>query len=356
MIPGTHKQRHHWCARMGLFAAFLAAIVAVPAASPAQEEGSIWEARTLVKEAGELMKAVRSAQEAGDAEAAQKRATTFHEKLAKSIQLFGEEDARHSDDLDVLTDYAEALRLHGDSDLAAEVMRRAVTLYPSSGLSWLTLAQSYLEMGDAFTAKAQDAFQQALALSLDKHFEVEAHTGLGAMYYGEGLYEFAGGHYQKALELDPENFSARIALAALDTRKGNVLEASNRLDAMGAIPLEHTRQLADQLNAALDTFDRTKRWFPDEAAHHAAYAKLLIRANRVAESRLPLERAVTLDASNYVYWNLLASACRFSGDTQRLRQAYEKSLEANPDQPRVRQMLDELANPSDSGATSTAEQ
>lgn len=322
--------------------AVLVACTAVPAG--AKEKGHLWHARTLLGEARDLRDSVQTAQEQGNAELAQKRAASMQTKLDESLVLFEQAEAGSSADLGILIDYAAAFRLHGDSDLAAEVLEQAVERYPKSGLAWLRLAQNYVEMGgESYRLRSQDAFQQALEQELDPALRVAAHEGLGAFYYKEGLYEFARQHHEKALELDSSHLPSQIALATLALRRGNVLKASNILDAIGMVPGEFKSQLNEQLNKAVDTFERRRRWFPDEAEHHVAYAKLLIRADRVSQVRLPLERAVTLNPDNYVYWNLLASACRFRGNTDRAIEAYEESLQLNGAQQRVRQMLERLS-------------
>ena len=161
-----------------------------------------------------------------------------------------------------------------------------------------------------------------------------------------GLRQFAASYYKQACTAAPDALQPKVALAALKIRDGLILEASADLDALGTIPPGSMLMVQQNLGAALTDFRDRRLWFSDTGANHLAYTKLLLRAGRNAESLQPLERALELDGGNFVPWNLLGSLSRELGNYARAREAFTKSLELNPDQPRTEEALrtiDELA-------------
>jgi tetratricopeptide (TPR) repeat protein len=312
------------------------------AASAQPEDGPLWRARTMMGQFRTALENAEAARTAGDLESAQTQQQAAGEHLRQARELFEAGGAGASADRDVLMDYGDALGAMGDTDLAAEAYQRATEAAPGDAETWLALGRARAQLGTRHAPAAVDALRKSAVLADEPAPVAEAHARLGLLYYDEGLFDFAGDAFRDALVAREDHRLARAGMACLAARDGDVLAASETLDALGMLGGAEASIVDRFLPEALRDFEQRRRWFPDDAAHHAAYGKLLLRANQVAYSMYPLERAVELDADNYVYWNLLASAARFLGDTDRARAAYEKSLAANPNQPFVEETLKAL--------------
>lgn len=308
--------------------------------SAAQKE--LWEARTKLGQFKTALAAAQELERDGQEDAANTQRSVASEHLRRARDLFDLANASESKDADVLMEYAETLALTEDPDLAAEVLQRCVQIRPESAPAWLALGRALAELGPGRLADAERALREAVRLAGDAPQNTEARTMLVMCYWNAGLYDFARESSQELAEHAPNHIPNRIIMAALDIRDGKLLDASDALDELGALPPGLSVLLANMLTKALDDFDLSRRSIPDEPEHHAAYAKLLMRADRLEASRLPLERALRLDPNNYTYWNLLASLSRLADDLPRARDAYRRSLEIYPDQPRTREALQSL--------------
>ncbi len=302
----------------------------------------ILEARNAYKEFRSALAKAQDLDSQGHSEQAEKQRNDSLALLAKTRALFEAANALVSSDYDVLIEYAEVLNWSGDSDLAAEALNRATELKPSDSRAWLALGRILTDLGPAKRNDARKALEKAISVADSLDVETEARLVLAVFYWDLGLYNECRAQCSLIRERKPDHISCRIVMTALDTREGLLKEASDELDSIGNLNIGQTLLLNKVLPKALDDFELSRKTIPDEAEYHVAYAKLLIRANRAPLSIYPLERAVRLKPDEYRYWNLLASVAGFTEDHQRARQAYEKSLELYPDQPRVRKSLQSM--------------
>ncbi len=314
----------------------------------------LWEARTALEQFRTMVGVVQQAQARGDAEAFARATEQAQQHLDRARELFDRGDAGESEDVDTLRAYAEVLRMSQDTDLAAEISRRVTELDPEDARAWLTLGRDLMLMGGGDAREALEALRTAVRLDPEPSITAEAWTAQGILLFGEGLYELSSSAFEQALEANDAFPPALIGRAALWIRDGKLHDAANLFDTPDLIPPQLGGQLRGMIDKALSDFTQRRIWFDDTAENHAAYAKLLVRFERVEESVLPLERALALDDGNYVHWNLLASVCRSPNvaNLERAREAYLRSLELNPDQPRTRQALEELE---EQGVTGEAE-
>ncbi len=92
----------------------------------------------------------------------------------------------------------------GKIDEAESSFRTALSLYPSSAASHLGLGNIYLQKRDY--GRARNEFNKTLNLVRGKGLEaLNAHIGLGAVCFYQGVYEKAKEHYQSAIKLDSSN-------------------------------------------------------------------------------------------------------------------------------------------------------
>lgn len=241
--------------------------------------------------------------------------------------------------------YAEALLSLGEPDLATEHFQALVEEQPAKAALWLNLGKSLSRLGPAHWPEAQQAFEQARTLSADGPVQLEVQRDLAELYGRMGLYPLAEAAYQDVLEESPDDRRALVGKAMLDIRRGNVTGAMAALETAGADAPRFVPDFAARLRDALQDFEQGRMTFADTAGAHLAYAKLLLQAGRVAESRPALERSLHLDDSDYTVWNMLGSVAQQMGDAERAREAFTRSLALNDDQPRTRQALDALGDP-----------
>lgn len=324
---------------MLLFAA-LSLNAAQAAADPAVEklEQALQEQAAAIKARGR-----------GDEQAAS-------EYMRNAQRLFGEAREIHlrrmnetPRDPGVLVSYGDFLTTAGNPDLAAETLQRAVSFEPAHAEAWLALGRALTQLGPSRAKQAQEALNRAVALADEEKFAGRAWTALGMLYWGQGLYEFAAESFEKALEHDPERTEAKIGLAGAGIRRGRVTDAANALDALTSLTQEQQALAEDVVKEGLEAYDRVRMWYPDTAESHLAYAKLAVRANRIVDCVVALRRAADLEPRNPVIWNFLGSMHAGMGQVDRARDAFERSLEINPNQPRTRSALESLPEPQSAG-------
>jgi tetratricopeptide (TPR) repeat protein len=239
-------------------------------------------------------------------------------------------------------EYASVLSMTDDADLAEEILLGVVALEPRNVPGWMALGRSQQAQGPGRAPDALESFRKALALNPEARDAAAVHAGIAALLQAVELNDLAMAECEKALELDPENVDARIALALLDLSVGRVREASEMIDALGRISQEADSKLVHGLGVAMAEFNFCRRLVPDNAENQLAYAKLLIRINRLGDSVYPLRRASELQPDNHVTWNLLGSVLQQIGSPEGALDAFTKSLSVNPDQARTREVADAL--------------
>ncbi len=282
------------------------------------------------------------AQTESNMDAARSHQTRAAQYLQDARSFFDRAQAGKSEDPDILKDYADLLIVMGDADLASEVLQRRAELTPHDAEAWFALGRVLASRDRAYEAEAAAALRRALTLDSANTEAASIYSELGRLYWRGGLFDLAERSYSKALAASQSDVSATIGLAALAIRKGKLAEASAQLDVLGALTPDKAGMLERMVGESLADFEQSPRWFADTAQNHMAYAKLLIRLNRLPQSVMPLERALELDPDNYVDWNLMGSVMRGLGDLKQARRAFTKSLELNPDQPRTREVLEKL--------------
>ena len=303
---------------------------------------SLDDARDAMEQFRQAASELQAAQATADEDELERLAQAVEENLNRARKLFDAHQAHRSRDAGVLMDYAEALTVMGDIDLAIEVYERVVEREPMNGAAWRRLGESYAAMGSNWLSESYAALRKSIEVSTDESEIVESHVSLAAQLAENGFHDLAQEHFEAVLDLRPDHPFARSAHAILGIREGAVLHASDTLDEVGLLPPRPAAITSRMLHDALDAFERARLAVPDDAEHHAAYAKLLLRANRVPQSAMPLIRSLKLDPDVYVHWNLMASIQLYLGDIQEARRAYERSIELNPDQPRVIEVLEAI--------------
>lgn len=319
----------------------LASAVIVAFAASAQDS-IVTQSRDLLEKARQESAAAFDAANQSDQAEFEKHTKQSAAYMKQAEAVFESARIETSTNVDELTAYAEFRRETEDFDLAESVMIRAISLDPENASLWLGLGEIQTRLGSDFESRATTSLRKAIDLDESSDINARAHAALGALFLQQGLFDFARKELELAIEEDPNHVGARITLASIEVRDGNISKASESLDALGEIGPQYMALMQRTVEKALVDFDESRRWMADTADNHLAYAKLLVRAGRPAESLLPLERATELDPDNFVTWNLLGSMYRGFDRIEEARKAFTRSLELNGDQPRTRAALEEL--------------
>ena len=326
----------------GFAALFFALLTVLCPAKSFGQESIVSRSQELLDQAREESTAAMNAAMQGDQTKYQEHTSRAVELTSEARSLYESANAAESNDVTLLTEYAGFLKEQEDFDLAEKALLRAVSAEPENAEIWFALGEVESRLGPDGEKRAVKSLRKALSLDAGKLLNAKIHAALGALFYQTGLYDFARQSLESSLEDDPEHIGARITLASLDVRDGQISAASDSLDALGEISPQSISLMQRTMEKALQDFEESRRWMPDTAENHLAYAKLLVRSGRMADCLLPLERAAELNPENYVTWNLLGSVYRGLEEIEAARRAFSRSLELNPDQPRTQSALDEL--------------
>lgn len=175
--------------------------------------------------------------------------------------------------------YEAARRLHSGGNLAhaTEEYRRALAANPNHSRAQLGLAQALYETGRI--EAATDAFEKAYRLDPESAREglIAAHRDMGAALENEGLLDQARPHFQRVLDIAPEDPAARVALR----------------DSWRATAGAHLA--AGRWDKAVESYREALRFVPDDEFLKGAVANLELRhaeAEALQRRRQQLERAV----------------------------------------------------------------
>jgi tetratricopeptide (TPR) repeat protein len=320
--------------------AVVAVLLACASACGGGRGKALADARQNVQEFQSQMQQLAQAQSTGDAAAAAKADKASADALRAARENFRKAGVERSRDPKLLMEYADVLSRLDDTDLLLQTLRRVVSLEPGNAIARIGYARALARSGPEHATEAAEAYRQVLSLKLGPKFEASAYDGLAQLYLDDGLYKLARESSQEAIKRNPESVGAKVSLAALDVREGNMQAAAKTLNSLGNTNLPP--DAAERISKALSDFVASRRTFPDTAENHVAYAEVLIRGNRAPDSLMPLQRAVELAPDNYVTWNMLGSIRQGMGDLAGARASFERSLQIKSDQPRTQQSIQEI--------------
>jgi tetratricopeptide (TPR) repeat protein len=188
-------------------------------------------------------------------------------------------------------------RIH--SDLANRDILTMAIADPESAELYQTTARELAKQGATNLAIAD--YREAL--HIDPRLP-GAHNELGDLFYhspDKKLQAAAEAEFQAALDVNPRDEKAELALGVLAARRGDLKSAY--ADDSRALQLE-----------------------PNDSDACTELAKVLIQMDRNDEARQLLERAVQIDPSNYVAHFRLSSLYRQRGNTDEAKQQVELYL------------------------------
>jgi tetratricopeptide (TPR) repeat protein len=175
--------------------------------------------------------------------------------------------------------YESARKLHSQGDLATamEDYRRALAANPNHARAQLGLAQSLYEAGRL--EHSTEAFEKAYRLDPESAREglVSAHRDMGATLENDGQFDQARPHYQRILDIFPDEPGAKFRLRDCWRATAGAHLAAGRWD------------------KAAEAYREALRYVPDDPVLQQAVANLEQRhleAEALQRRRQQLERAV----------------------------------------------------------------
>lgn len=307
------------------------------------------DARTAVARVDEQLKLANDALTAGNQSEADEHFARVRDRILRARDLYLQARADASEEPGLLREFANLCVRSEDFDLAAKAYRRAAKYDVENADHLFRAGQNFVRVGPAMTNEALESLTECLGRATedgDLKLAARASAELGTLYHGLAMYEISREYYESAVASSPDDATAHIGIAGLNFRVGKVLEAANSADRLGQLAGEDAVFLDAMLRSGYDEFHDTRSYFADTAENHMAYAKLVTRLGRFREALFALERVVELDETNIIALNMLGSLAIQAGDTSRARDAFKRSLDINPDQPRTREVIDGLVNPS----------
>jgi len=301
------------------------------------------EGRNLVDEARQVLKAYDDAIRMGQAESAQKHKVYARTLLDDAIQHYDDLNIRKSRDAELLVECAEVFLMAGYYDWAGQSFERAAILSEIDPGYWLVTAEAYSFSGISYRQKAVDAVHQCLAqVGEDADQLSMANAILGRIFWDSEQYLLAESHFDVAVEANPRNDWALMGQSLTKIRNGDLVAGNTNLSTLTSLNTRQQQWLFKQWEVVTTPLEKMLSTFDDTAANHFIMAQLFLRANRTPDAILALKYSLSLDGSNYQAWNMLGGLSLQTGKVPDAKEAYNKSLGLNSNQPRTREILNSL--------------
>ena len=248
-----------------------------------------------------------------------------------------------SNDMAAILAAATLAEDQGSYDLAADALRRAVEVRPEEAGPAARLIENLYRTGAAGKDEALARAEVLLQGGASKEISARVLLVRGLIQLERGNAAAAAQDLDMVLAAESSNVRAGLARAAADAAQGNLVVASQRIDAIGKAGQPYDVETRYLMRWALQGFQQSGQTVPDTAEGHSALGKLLYRAGRLTEAGVELKRAATLAASDPAAWNLVAAIYAQQGNREEVKAACEASLALKPDQPEITKLLDSVS-------------
>jgi tetratricopeptide (TPR) repeat protein len=212
-------------------------------------------------------------------------------------------------------------RIH--SDMANRAILTMAIADPNSAELHQAMARELAKKGE--TDRAIPAYHEALRINPRLP---GAHTELGDLFYhslDEKLHAAAASEFQAALDVNPRDEKAELAMGVLAAQRGDLKTAYT--DDSRALQLE-----------------------PNDSDACTELGKVLIQMDRKDEAQQVLERAAQIEPSNYVAHFRLSTLYRQQGKTAESKQQVELYLRYKEMYEKLEKVIHDMRVASDQGA------
>ena len=217
------------------------------------------------------------------------------------------------------------------------IWTRTLSRWPQSYIAHCNLGIALAAQGDA-----QDAvrhFNRALEINPD---DIKSMNNLGKVLTSQGKLDAAVRDFHQALQLDPENIRTLNNLSVALAAQGNVTEAVQDLDRALALKSEDANtcyNLGNIYAARADYDDAAQNYQhaleinPDFAEARCNLGLTLARQGKLNDAIAQYERAIQLKPQYLDALNDLGGALAAQGDINAAAGYYQQALDLKPDDP-----------------------
>ncbi len=209
---------------------------------------------------------------------------------------------RYSQDADLYGQLGWAYAISGQHAQAAQVLQRAVSLDPAPETHFI-LGLVYQHLKD--DARAINEIHQYLDAGQDSAF---AHFVLAQCFFRSGQLTQAQTECQRVLQLDSQNSSAYMLIAAIHDRNkrySDAIKAAQKSNQIGPNSLAYfflgqAYMGIKKWNDAIDAYEESARLNPKDPDPHMQMAVCYLELKRRADARRELQRVVDIDPNNQI--------------------------------------------------------
>lgn len=267
-------------------------------------------------------------------------------RYAEAATLYRRLLSAHPNDARAMNSLGAALERAGDNQGAEQAFTQAIALSPDTCDAGYNLAA--LEVKSSRFADAEHQFRDLLL-----HCAADAgiRSGLGVALQGEGNAAAAREEFQRALDLDPENFAALYHLGELAIESGQPEQAVDLLQAAAKDrpddldTREHLAMAFAQSGRAADALSQLRdaiRLSPADASLHALLSQVLAGSGELQQAIEEQNQALHLQPNDPDGWNNLGVLEARTGKTAAARSDFEHALQLAPDHAQARANLAHL--------------
>jgi tetratricopeptide (TPR) repeat protein len=184
------------------------------------------------------------------------------------------------------------------------------------------------------------AFSMAFNLLAGLVYYAEVQTALGNQLFHEGKVSEAFGHYERALQINPDYAKAHESLANALVQLGRLPEAIVQYQQALRINPEYTEAHCNlggallrvgRVQDAIAHYEEALRIKPDFYEAHNNLGSALANAGRMQEAMQQWEESLRLKPNDSVVHYNLGSALEQAGRLREAVEHYEQALRINPD-------------------------
>jgi serine/threonine-protein kinase len=227
-------------------------------------------------------------------------------RIAEAEATYKQAAALRPDDWDGYDELALFYDRHNKYRQAIENLKRVIQLTPDNAQAYSNLAAVYLDTGDP---KFHPDAEQALKKSIELNPSYPAYANLGSLYYDMKRYEEAAATYERALQLNSENYLVWEWLMNSYQWMGQKEKA--------AAALEQSFRLAL----------RRAQLTPRDPAPQAALALFYLKKENPDKARNCLETALALAPDDPEILEAASGMYELLGDRARAIQYADKALQ-----------------------------
>jgi tetratricopeptide (TPR) repeat protein len=277
----------------------------------------------------------------------------FYENQGKSEEAISEFNEASRLDKEIPAIYLHLATSHirrGELDKAQEALKQAKAVDPEGIEAGLILALLYTTQQQS--EKATQEYEEVM----EKIAEIEPRNtdvlkNLAALYYQQNKIEETIATYKLLLDIDKDDYESIFLYGSLLEQKGLREEAiqkfkealkinpdyADALNALGYVYAEEGKNLSE----AEELIKKALRQQPDNGAYIDSLGWVYFKMSNVDKAIEQLERASSI-LSDPVIFDHLGDAYFKKGISDKAKAAWEKSLELDSKQEKVREKLEKL--------------